>query len=186
MYSITEIKKGTIIELEEQPYQVVEYSQKVMGRGGSIVNVKIKNLLDGRVLAKTFKGSDKIASAQIDYKKAQFLYADKDAAYFMDQETFEQISLPVAAVKEQLKFLPENTQVRLQYYKERAVGIDLPIKVPLKVVEAPDVVRGDTQSTVMKTAKLETGAEISVPIFIKAGDVVVIDTRDGSYVERQK
>ncbi len=186
MYSITELKKGTFIDLDGRPYQVVEYSQKVMGRGGSIVNVKLKNLLDNSVLTKTFKGNEKVAPAQIDYKKSQFLYADKEQAYFMDQRTFEQISLPLTAVKKELKYLPENTQVTLQYYKDRAVGLELPVKVALKVTDAPEVVKGDTQSTVMKTARVETGSEIMVPIFIKPGDTIIVDTRNGTYVERQK
>lgn len=186
MYGITDLKKGTVIELDGDPYRVVEYAQKVMGRGGSIVNVKIKNLIDGRVLDKTFKGSDKIAAAEIERKSVQFLYADGTEVHVMDTTTYEQFVLPKNVVKDVLSFMPEGSQAQLQMHEGKPIGIELPVKVPLKVDEAPDVVKGDTQSTVMKEVKLETGAKAQTPMFIKTGDTIIVDTRDGSYVERAK
>lgn len=186
MYGITELKKGTVIDLDGTPYQVVEYAQKQMGRGGSIVNVKVKSLSDGRVLDKTFKGNEKVAAAQIDRKKAQFLYADDTAAHFMDETTYEQFAVDRVVAEDSLAYLPEGASASIQLYDGRPIGLELPVKVPLKVTEAPDVVKGDTQSTVQKEVTLETGATIYAPIFIKSGDRLIIDTRDGSYVERAK
>lgn len=186
MYGITDLKKGTVIEYENQPYRVIEYAQKVMGRGGSIVNVKIKNLVDGRVLDKTFKGSEKIAAAEIQRKTVQYLYADETEVHVMDTADYSQFTLPISIVKDALNYLPEGAEAQLELYDGQPIGLELPIKVPLKVTQAPDVVKGDTQSTVMKEVTLETGATVQTPIFIKTGDTIIVDTRDGSYVERQK
>lgn len=186
MYGITELKKGTVIELNGTPFLVVDYSQKVMGRGGSIVNVRIKSLKDGKLLSKTFKGSEKVNAAQIERKTAQFLYTDGTRAHFMDQKTYEQFVLSTDIVGDYLKYLPEGSDCLVQLFEGQPIGLELPVKVKLKVTQAPDVVRGDTQSTVQKQVELETGAAIAAPIFVKAGDVLVVDTRDGSYVERAK
>lgn len=186
MYGITELKKGTLIDLDGTPYQVVEYSQKVMGRGGSIVSVRVKSLTDGKVLDKTFKGNERVPAASVDTKPVQFLYVDGDRAHFMDEQTYEQFEVNLDALGDSLNFLPEGAGAKIQLFDGRPIGVELPIKVRLKVVSAPEVVRGDTQSTVQKEVELETGAKIQAPIFIKSGDTLVVDTRDGSYVERAK
>jgi len=187
MYGITELKKGTVIELDGTPYQVVDYSQKVMGRGGSIVNVRVKSLVDGRTLDKTFKGNEKIAAAALERQTAQFLYADGQSAHFMDKTTFEQFVLDEELVSDDMGFLPEGAEVKVQLFEGRAIGIELPVKVALKVVSAPQVAKGDTQSTVLKEVTLETGRGLQAPIFIKVGDTIIVDTRGGgSYVERAK
>jgi len=185
MYSITELKKDTVIQIDGVPFKVVDYAQKQMGRGGSIVNVKLKNLLSGANLDKTFKGNEKVDSADVTNKKMQFLYADGEKLNFMDEETYEQfeVSSDLLSNKQLLK---EGTYATLQQFDGRVINVELPIKVPLLVTEAPDVVKGDTQSTVMKTVVLETGAEVQTPMFVKRGDVIIVDTRDASYVERQK
>jgi elongation factor P len=185
MYSITDLKKDTVIQLEGVPFKVVDYAQKQMGRGGSIVNVKLKNLLTGAVLDKTFKGNEKIDSADVTNKKMQFLYAESNKLNFMDEETYEQFEVDADLVSN-VGLLKEGTYATLQQFEGRVINIDLPIKVPLKVIEAPDVVKGDTQSTVMKTVVLETGIEVQTPMFVKQGDTIIVDTRDASYVERQK
>lgn len=186
MYGITELKKGTVIEVDGEPFQVVDYSQKVMGRGGSIVNVRIKSLVSGKVLDKTYKGNEKVSAADIERKSAQFLYADGQEAHFMDQKSYEQFAIGQDLVGDALKFLPEGADVSIQLFDGRAIGVELPVKVKLKVTQAPEVVKGDTQATVQKQVELETGAHIQAPIFVKAGDTLVVDTRDGSYVERAK
>jgi elongation factor P len=186
MYGITELKKGTVFEYEGYPYRVIEYAQKVMGRGGSIVNVKIKNLIDGKVLSKTFKGSDKLEAAQIDKKAVQYLYKDDQHVFFMDVNDYSQFEVEISIVQDFLAYLTEGAYVDLELFQGTVTGMEIPVKIPLKVDQTPDVVKGDTQSTVMKTAILETGAEIQVPIFIKSGDIIIVDTRTGSYVERQK
>ncbi len=185
MYGVTDLKKGTLIQLDGKPYRVIEYAQKQMGRGGSIVNVKTKNLLDGSVIPKTFKGQDKIEPADVSNSKVQFLYRDDDTMHFMDESSYEQFELDASAVTG-AEFLKDGTTVTAQSFEGRVISVELPIKVSLNVVSTPNVVKGDTQSTVMKEAKLESGASVQVPIFIKQGDNVIVDTRDGSYVEREK
>lgn len=185
MLNITDLKKGTLIQLEGKPYRVIEYAQKQMGRGGSIVNVKLKNLIDGSVIPKTFKGQDKIEPADVTNSKVQFLYREGDKLFFMDEATYEQFDLETSEV-DGAEFLKDGTSVTAQSFEGRVISVELPIKIALNVSSTPDVVKGDTQSTVMKEAQLESGARVQVPIFIKQGDNVVVDTRDGSYVERQK
>ncbi len=186
MYSITDLKKDTIIQLDGTPFRVVEYAQKQMGRGGSIVNVRLKNLLDGSVIPKTFKGQDKIESADVDTNKMQFLYAEGETLHFMDEKTYDQIEIQKEIVGDPVVFLKEGSNAEVQMFDGRVINVELPIKVALEVIDAPDVVKGDTQSTVLKEVELETGAKVQTPMFVKTGEVIIIDTRDGSYVERQK
>ena len=154
MYQPTDLKKGVVFQLDGQPYRVVEYNQKVVGRGGSIVSLKIKNLITGALLPKTFKGQDKVEPAEVSNKKVQYLYNDGEDFHFMDPETFEQFQLSK--------------------------------NVWLKVVYTENVVKGDTTSSVLKDAELETGITVKVPAFIKENDVISVDTSTGDYRERQK
>lgn len=185
MLSITDLKKDTVIQIDGVPYKVSDYAQKQMGRGGSIVNVKLKNLLNGSVLDKTYKGNEKIEPADVLNKKMQFLYSDGDKLNFMDEDTYEQMEISKDMVTN-VQLLKEGSSATVQLFEGRAINVELPLKIPLEVIEAPDVVKGDTQSTVMKTVTLETGAEVQTPMFVKKGDVIIVDTRDASYVERQK
>lgn len=185
MYGVTDLKKGTIVQLDGKPYKVIEYAQKQMGRGGSIVNVKLKNLLDGSVIPRTFKGQDKIEPADVSSAKVQYLYRDDSNLYFMDESSYEQFQLNADSVTG-AQYLKEGMSVTAQLFNGSVINVELPVKISLEVIDTPDVVKGDTQSTVMKQAELETGASVQVPIFIKTGDNVVVDTRDGSYVEREK
>ena len=186
MYGITDIKKDTVFQIDGVPYRVIEYAQKQMGRGGSIVNVKIKNLLDGSVVQKTFKGQDKLEPAEINIKKVQYLYSDDSTCFFMDEETYEQFEVNKEIIGDSIQLMKESDVVKAHLFEGKVINIELPIKIPLKVIETPDVVKGDTQSTVLKEATLETGIVIQVPIFIKNDDTIIVDTRDSSYVERQK
>lgn len=183
---VTDLKKGQVFQLDGVPYRVVEYSQKVMGRGGSIVNVKIKSLLDGKVLAKTFKGNDTIESADVVNRNAQFLYADDNNLYFMDDDSYEQFELSVDDMEGQKGFLKEGDKVQAQLFDGRVINIELPKNVPLEVVYTENVVKGDTTSNVQKDAEVETGITIKVPAFIKVGDVISVDTVTGAYRERVK
>ena len=186
MYQPTDLKKGTVIQIDGQPFRVTDYAQKVMGRGGSIVNVKLKNLVTGAVIPKTYKGADKIEPAEVSTKKVQYLYADGDNFHFMDPESFEQFQLPLADMDDAGDYLREGDEVSLQFFGNRVINVELPKNLFLTVTYAEDVVKGDTTSSVLKDATLETGKVIKVPAFIKVGDVVKVDTRDGSYLERQK
>lgn len=186
MYQPTDLKKGTVCQIDGQPYRVIEYGQKVMGRGGSIVNVKLKNLITGAVIPKTFKGQDKIEPAEVSTKSVQYLYKDDETFYFMDPETFEQFEVPHDVVDTAESYLREGDMLSLQFFGERIINIDLPKNIFLAVAYTEDVVKGDTTSNVLKDAELETGLSIKVPAFIKTGDVVSVDTSTGEYRERQK
>ena len=186
MYQPTDLKKGTVIQIDGQPYRVIEYAQKVMGRGGSIVNVKIKNLMTGAVLPKTFKGADKIEPAEVRGRAVQYLYTDGTDYHLMDPETFEQFQLDSETMNEANKYLHEGDTVTLQFFGDRVINVELPTTVALTVTYAENVVKGDTTSSVMKDATTETGLVVKVPSFIKTNDVIKVDTRDGSYIERMK
>jgi elongation factor P len=184
--SITNLKKGTIFQYEGVPYRVVEYAQKVMGRGGSIVNVRIKSLLDGKVLEKTFKGNEQLDSADVTNQNVQYLYNDGTKFYFMNEETFEQFEVAGDLVGDGANYLKEGDKVTLQFFDGRPINVELPKNVPLKVTYTEDVVKGDTANAVQKNAELETGITIRVPAFIKQGDLISVDTATGAYRERVK
>ena len=186
MYGPTDLKKNTLITLDGQPYKVVEYSQKVMGRGGSIVNVKVKNLITGALLPKTFKGQEKIEPAEVTTRKAQYLYKDDTKFYFMDPESFEQYELASDMVGDAEDFMKEGNEVEIQFYNGTPINLQLPKNIWLEVIYTENAVKGDTTSSVMKDAKLETGVTIKVPAFIKTGDIVSVDTETHAYRERKK
>ena len=186
MYNPTDLKKGAVIQIDGQPYKVVDYAQKVMGRGGSIVNVRVKNLITGAVIPKTYKGQEKIEAAEVSNQTAQFLYSDGATVFFMNPTSFEQFELPLTDAEDVPKFIKEGAEVQLQFFDGRVIAVDLPTSVILQVEYTENVVKGDTTSNVQKDAKLETGINVKVPSFIKTGDVLKIDTRDGSYIERAK
>lgn len=185
-FGVTDLRKGQIFQLDGVPYRVVEYGQKVMGRGGSIVNVKIKSLIDGKVLDKTFKGNDSIEPADVTNQNVQYLYADGTLFHFMDEETYEQFEIPETIIGDQAGYLKEGDKVQVQLFNSRVINVELPKNVPLVVTYAEDVVKGDTTSSVMKEATLETGIRVRVPAFIKTGDVISVDTATGEYRERVK
>jgi len=185
-YSPTELKKGVVIEVDGKPFKVLDYNQKVVGRGGSIVNVKIKNLIDGRVIAKTFKGQEKIESAEVTNQTVQYLYNDGTDYYFMDPENFEQFQLPADIVGDTSDYLKEGESLVLQAFKGNIINVELPKNVYLEVKYSEDVVKGDTSSSVLKDATLETGLVVKVPAFIKVGDIISVDTATGEYRERKK
>ena len=186
MYGPTDLKKNTLITIDGQPFKVVEYSQKVMGRGGSIVNVKIKNLVTGALLPKTFKGQEKIEPAEVSNTAAQYLYSDGEKFYFMDPETFEQFELGMDLVGDAKDFMKEGDAVDLQFFNGMVINMTLPKNVWLEVTYTENAVKGDTSTSITKDATLETGAIVKVPAFIKQGDVVSIDTETYAYRERKK
>jgi elongation factor P len=184
--SITNLKKGTIFQLDGVPYRVMEYNQKVMGRGGSTVNVKIKSLVDGKVLAKTFHGSDSVDSADVSNRPMQYLYSASGRFYFMDPASYEQFELDAEAVEDRAGYLKEGDNVTAQFFDGRIINVELPKNVPLKVTYTENAVRGDSSSSITKDATLETGLSVKVPAFIKQGDVISVDTTTGAYRERIK
>jgi elongation factor P len=184
--SITNLKKGTIFQWEGVPYRVVDYNQKVMGRGGSIVNVRIKSLVDGKVLEKTFKGNEQLDSADVTNRPVQYLYKDDSDFYFMDNDSYEQFTVAADLMEDKAGFMKEGDQVTAQLFEAKVINIDLPKNVPLKVTYTENAVKGDTSSAITKNATLETGITIKVPAFIKQGDVLSVDTSTGAYREREK
>jgi elongation factor P len=184
--SITSLKKGTVFQLDGVPYRVLEYNQKVMGRGGSTVNVKIKSLMDGKVLAKTFHGNDQVDSADVTNRPMQFLYNDDAKFYFMDPTNYEQFELEAEAMEGQVGYVKEGDNVTAQLFNGRIINVELPKNLPLKVIYTENAVKGDTSSAITKEAKLETGITIKVPAFIKQGDIISVDTVTGAYRARVK
>lgn len=185
-YQPTELKKGTVVQVDGKPFRVVDYNQKVMGRGGSIVNVKLRNLIDGTVIPKTYKGQERIDVAEVNNQKVQYLYNDGQNFFFMDPDSFEQFQLPADVIDEAKGYLKEGDTLNLQFFDGRVINVELPKNLYLKVTYTEDVVKGDTTSSVLKDATLETGMVVKVPAFIKEGDEISVDTATGEYRERRK
>lgn len=184
MLGITDLKNNVKIELDGEPYVVAEYQHSKMGRGGAVMKTKLRNLRTGAVVSKTFQGNDKIKPASLDSRVAQFLYGEGDAYTFMDTTTYEQFTVPGKVAGESARFLKEGLEVDLLEFKGQIIAVDLPIKVEYKVTETDPGLKGDTVSGGSKPAVLESGAKITVPLFVQTGDRVRVDTRTGNYLER--
>lgn len=184
MLSINDLKIGTKIIFNQEPHQVIYTEHSKLGRGGGILRTKIKNLISGATLEKTFAGAEKIQEAELETKKAQYLYKDTENFYFMDAANFEQFSILSSKLGKTANFLKEGAEVDILYFQNLPINVQLPIKITLEVTYTEPGFKGNTASTVLKPATLETGAQINVPLFIKDGDKIVIDTRTSVYVER--
>ncbi len=185
-FGITDLKKGIVFQLDGTPYKVVDYNQKVMGRGGSIVNVRIKSLIDGSVLSKTFKGNEAIEPAEVSYQNLQYLYNDGTTYNFMDNDSYEQQEVSAEMLGDSAGYLKESDNVKAQLFDGKIINIELPKNVYLEVTYTEDAVKGDTSSSIQKDATLKTGIIVKVPAFIKQGDVISVDTESGAYRERKK
>jgi len=185
MYSTPDFRKGLRIELNNEPYIIVDFQHFKPGKGGAFVRTKLKNLLNGRVVDKTFRSGEKVGKPDIEEKEMQFLYKD-DEYHFMDNANYEQIALQAELIGNSKDFLQENTNVNILFYQNRPINLELPIFVELEVVEAEPGVKGDTASGASKPVTVETGAKIQVPLFIEEGNRLKIDTRTGEYIERVK
>jgi elongation factor P len=184
MLNFNEIKTGKVIKVNAEPYIIIKTDHHKMSRGGAVLKIKCRNLINGNVLERTYQGSEKAEEAETETKKANFMYKDKDEAYFMDNESYEQFNLPVEEIGEAALFLKDGTDVDVLYFESKPVSISLPIKMDFKVVSAPPGVKGNSAGNVNKQVELETGAKINVPMFINEGDVIRINTETGEYVER--
>lgn len=184
MLGITALKTNTKIELDGDPYVVVDYQHAKMGRGGAVVRTKLKNLKTGATLQKTFQGNDKVKPAPLQTRTGQYLFSDGGRYTFMDTKTYEQFAIPDSIVGDAAKFLKEGLEVSLLDFKGDVIAVELPIKVPFKVTETDPGLKGDTAAGGSKPATLESGAVVTVPLFVQTGDSVVVDTRTGAYVER--
>ncbi len=177
-------KPGLLLVLNNEPYRVVFSQHARTAQRRAFVRTKLKNLITGQTVEKTFNASDKVEEANVDKVRANFLYAEKDQVLFMNNKTYEQISFRKDSLFGQDKFLKEGGEVNVLIFKNNPISIELPNKVDLLVVEAPPSVKGNSATSPTKTAILETGGSITVPIFIKEGDVIRINTETGEYVER--
>ncbi len=184
MLSLSEIKIGKVIIANNEPYIVVKAEHHKMGRGGAVLKTKLKNLISGNALERTFQGNDKAEEADINRKKANYMYKDERDAYLMDNESFEQFNVPLDQVGDQIRFLKEGIDVDVLYFNGQPVAIDLPIKMTFKVTSAPPGVKGNSAGNVQKQIELETGAVINAPMFINEGDLIKVNTETGEYVER--
>ncbi len=184
MLSISDIKAGKNILWEGAPYVVLTAEHSKTGRAGAVLRTKLKNLLNGAVLEKTFNGSDKADEADMSKSKAQYLYAEQDGYVFMDMNSYDQFTLPKDVIGDAYLYMLEGTEVSVLNFNEIPVNIDLPIKVTLTVVEAPPGVKGDTSSGGDKVVTMETGLKVTTPLFINEGDKLIINTEKGEYVSR--
>lgn len=181
---MSEIKVGKVLKVSGAPYVVTKTDHHKMGRGGAVLKVKMRNLIDGNVLEQTYQGSDKAEEADTEKKPANFMYADGTNANFMDNASYEQFTLPLDVIGEKQTYLKDGTDVDVLYFDGNPVAIELPIKMTFRVVSAPPGVRGNTAGNVQKKVVIETGAEISAPLFINEGDLIRVNTDSGEYVER--
>ncbi len=179
-----EIKRGSIIVIDGEPYEVVDRSFRAKQQREAMATVVMKNLFSGKVLQKNFQSSATAEEANLEETKAQFLYKDGDDYYFMDQETYDQFSLNKEQLKETVNYLKEEIEVKIVRFNQIPVNVILPSEVNLKVVDAPPGVRGNTAQGGTKIVALETGMKISVPLHIKEGDILVIKTKTGNFDRR--
>lgn len=184
MLNFNEIKTGRVIKVNGEPYIIIKTDHHKMGRGGAVLKTKCRNLINGSILEKTFQGVEKAEEAETQTKKANFLYKDKDEAFFMDNESYEQFSLQVEEIGDSARFLKDGTDVDVLYFEGRPVSISLPIKMEFKVVSAPPGVKGNSAGNINKVVEIETGAKINAPMFINEGDLIRVNTDTGEYVER--
>jgi elongation factor P len=184
MLSISEIKIGKVLLENNAPYVVIKADHHKMGRGGAVLKTKLKNLIDSSVLERTYQGNDKAQEADTQKKKANYMYNDGSTAFLMDNESYEQFEIGMDALDSQKDFLKDGVDVDVLYFDGNPVTIALPIKMEFKVVESPPGVKGNSAGNVTKKVKIETGAELAVPMFINQGDVIRVNTDTGEYVER--
>jgi len=184
MVSTNDLRTGLTIEVDGDVYSVVDFQHVKPGKGSAFVRTKLKNLRTGGVVERTFRAGEKVKRAHMERKEMQYLYRDGDSFVFMDNQTFDQVGIHLEQMGDTVNYLKENMNIFLLTYEDELMGIDLPHSVELKVVSAAPGVRGDTASGATKTATLETGLEIQVPLFVEEGNVVRVDTRTGEYLER--
>ncbi len=184
MLEMSEIKLGRVLEIDSAPY-VVQFTQHIkVARSGATLRTKLKNLITGQVIEKSFNGGDKIKEADIQRKKASFLYSDNDGYHFMDGITYEQFTLNSEDMIEMIKYLKEGLEVDVLLYNNKPVSISLPTKIEYLVTDAPPGVRGDSAGSVTKQITLENGLTIQAPMFINPNDKIRVNTDTGEYVER--
>ena len=180
----SEFRKGLKIEVDGEPFEIVDFQHVKPGKGSAFVRTTIRSLLTGRVLQPTMKSGDKVGKPDIEEKEMQYLYVQGDDYYFMDTKNYEQTFIGEKVLGEAKNFLKENINASILFYNGKAIGVSLPNSVDLRVAKCDPGIRGDTVSGALKPATLETGYTVNVPLFINEGDILKIDTRDGKYLTR--
>ena len=184
MISAGDFRNGRTFELEGNVFQIVEFQHVKPGKGAAFVRTKLKNIINGGVVEKTFRPTEKFEEAHIDRKDMSYSYGDDDFYHFMDNETFDMIDIAKSEIEEQMKFVKENDVCRIMSYKGKIFGIEPPTFVELAITETEPGFKGDTATGATKPATLETGAVIQVPLFVNDTDIIRVDTRTGEYMER--
>ncbi|MBI2439062.1 MAG: elongation factor P [Candidatus Moranbacteria bacterium] len=184
MLGLTEIKTGKRIIFNGEPFLVLDYQHSKTGRAGAVLRTKLKNLLTGAIIDQTFQGADKVEEAEVSKSLAQYLYHEGEEYLFMDTESYDQFSLAKNVLGNAIHYLVEGTEVTVLNWNERQINVEIPVKVTLTVTDAPPGIKGDTASGGDKVVTLETGLQITTPLFVKTGDSLIVNTEKGSYVSR--
>lgn len=186
MISTSEFEKGMVIKIDNTPWQIINFEFYKPGKGGAVMRTQLKNFLTGKVLEKTFRSGDRFEEIDINYQNALYLYADRKSAVFQLEKSQQRINLDLEKVQDSIKYLKEKSEVSIISIEDKPISIKIPIKIELLVKEAPEAIKGNTVSGAMKTVILENGLEINTPLFIKEGDLIIINTETGQYTERAK
>ncbi len=184
MISTRDFRTGLTIEIDGELYSIVNYDHVKPGKGGAFLQTELKHIESERIINKRFRAGEKVKKAYVDTRVYQFLYQSGDKYVFMDKDSYEQLELNKEQIGDSAKFIRENSDIKVQMYKNNPIGIEVPDFVELAVTDAPPAVRGNTVSGGDKNVTLETGAKVKVPLFIEEGDILKIDTRTGEYMER--
>jgi elongation factor P len=184
MVSAGDFRNGVTFDVDGNVFQIIEFQHVKPGKGAAFVRTKIKNVISGAVVERTFNPSDKFPSAFIERKDMQYLYKEDSIYYFMDNETYEQLPIGESTLGDNFKFVKENTDVKVLSYKGSVFGVEPPFFVELEIIKTDPGFKGNTATNTTKPATMETGAEVAVPLFINEGDKIRIDTRTGEYMER--
>ncbi|PIS13857.1 elongation factor P [Candidatus Shapirobacteria bacterium CG09_land_8_20_14_0_10_47_13] len=186
MISVTELRTGATFKMDDAPFRVIDYKHTKMGRGTASIRVRVRNLLTGAVVDKTFISGARVEPIETEPRVLHYLYREDDEFKFIDPRTFEQVSLPKSTLEGQEKFLKENEEVRVIFWEENPLAVELPITLIFQIATTPPGVKGDSVSASFKPATLDNGLETKVPLFINIGDKIKVDTRTGEYIERVK
>lgn len=184
MIDVNDLRSGVTFELDGELFKVLEYSHHKPGRGKATIRTKVRNMRSGTVLDKSFISGDRVDDVRLNYREAQYLYEQAGLYHFMDTETYEQPVVNADILGDAVDYLTEGLEIKLTFYGEEAIEIELPTSVTLQVMEAPIGVRGDTATGATKSVTTETGLEVQVPLFVEQGEAIRVDTRTGDYIER--
>jgi elongation factor P len=184
MYTTSDFRRGLRIEIDGQPYTILEFEHHKPGKGAAITRCRLRNLVTGQLVTPTMRSGEKVGTPDVEDKDGQFLFASGDTYTFMDPKSYEQYEISKEMLGDNINFLVDGMQVSILFYQGKAVSVELPNSVILEIVETEPAVKGDTATNATKKAKLQTGHVVHVPLFMKEGEKVKVDTRSGDYIER--